>query len=104
MTVLSTASFEDFEADARAQGFDEVLVREWSADLVLEEHTHPFEVQARVTRGEVWLTCGGHTRHLQAGEGFELERGVPHAERYGPQGATFWVARRHGAVRSSSSP
>lgn len=104
MTVLSTASFEAFEADARAQGFDEVLVREWSAGLVLDEHTHPFEVQARVTRGELWLTRGGHTQHLQAGDGFQLERGAPHAERYGLQGATFWVARRHGPGSGTASP
>lgn len=44
--------------------------------------------------GEMWLTVEGSTRHLLPGDRFELAAGVLHAERYGPQGATYWVARR----------
>jgi len=33
------------------------------------------------------------TQHLRAGDRFELDHGVPHAERYGDEGATYWVAR-----------
>ena len=33
-------------------------------------------------------------RHLQPGDRFELAAEVPHTERYGPAGATYWVARR----------
>jgi hypothetical protein len=90
-----THSFADFEAKARAAGFDEVLVREWSPDTVVASHTHPFDVDAQVTRGEMWLRCDGQTRHLKAGDTFALASHVPHEERYGPQGATFWVARRN---------
>jgi len=89
-------TYDEFESTARAEGFDAVLVREWAPDQVLETHRHPFAVKALVARGEFWLTEGEYIRHLHAGEGFELGRDVPHAERYGPQGATFWVARRHG--------
>ena len=89
------ASFEAFEAEARGMGFDEVIVREWLPGQVLDVHRHPFHVKAWVVRGEVELTEGDHTRVLQAGQGFELERESPHAERYGAEGATFWVARRH---------
>ena len=87
-------SFAAFEAAARADGFDEVLERQWPADAVLDTHTHDFAVRALLTRGELWLTCGGQTRHLQAGDRFSLEREMPHAERYGAAGATYWVARR----------
>ncbi|CAN5307794.1 hypothetical protein BH11PSE9_BH11PSE9_33170 [soil metagenome] len=45
---MNSHSFEAFETDARAAGFDEAVVR-----------------------------------------------GTPHDERYGPQGATYWVARRN---------
>ena len=31
---------------------------------------------------------------LRPGESFEVRRDQPHAERYGAQGATCWVARR----------
>jgi hypothetical protein len=87
-------SFAEFEAQARADGFDEVLERQWPADAVLDTHTHDFAVRALVTRGELWLSCGGQTRHLRAGDRFSLEREMPHAERYGASGATYWVARR----------
>ena len=88
-------TYDLFESTARAERFDEVRVREWQPGKVLDDHRHPFAVKALVTRGEVWLTEGGQVRHLKAGDGFELAREVPHAERYGDQGATFWVARRH---------
>jgi quercetin dioxygenase-like cupin family protein len=90
-------TYEQFESSARAEGFDEVLVREWKPGQVLETHTHPFAVKALVVSGEFWLTQGEQVRHLQAGDWFELARDVPHAERYGDQGATFWAARRHAA-------
>lgn len=92
---MDVLSFAQFEAASRARGFDEVLVRQWAADTVLDTHTHPFSVDARVVQGEMWLTCGDQTRHLRPGDRFELARDVPHAERYGTEGATYWVARRN---------
>ncbi len=92
---MNPSSFEEFQSAALAQGYDEVLVREWAPGQQLATHTHPFEVKALVVRGELALTCGGHTRRIMAGSGFELEREAPHSEHYGPDGATFWVARRH---------
>ena len=92
---MSTESFESFEAHWLAQGFDEALQREWAPDTVLETHSHPFGVQAVVTRGEMWLTCQGKTQRLRSGDCFALERDVPHAERYGPEGAAYWVARKN---------
>jgi hypothetical protein len=43
----------------------------------------------------MWLSVGQATQHLAAGDNFELDRDVPHAERYGHAGATYWVARRN---------
>ncbi len=93
--MIRADSFEAFEAAARAAGFDEVLVREWAPGLVLDTHTHPFAVDALVVRGSVTLHCAGQQRLVSSGQGFELAREAPHAEHYGPEGATFWVARRH---------
>jgi quercetin dioxygenase-like cupin family protein len=63
--------------------------------LQLDSHTHPFDLRVQVARGSVVLTVGEASRSYQAGEGFRLARNIPHAERYGPEGATFWVARAH---------
>ena len=42
----------------------------------------------------MWLTKGQHTEHIPAGGTFELNARQPHSERYGKNGATYWVARR----------
>ncbi len=87
-------SFEAFRAEWLAQGFDEVLAREWAAGQVVPEHTHPFAVQALMVRGSVVLGCRGTERTLGPGDRFELAADEPHTEHYGPEGATYWVARR----------
>lgn len=92
---MRSGTFKEFEAQAFADGFDEVLERSWPADAVLDSHTHPFALKACVVRGEMWLTVGENTLHLKAGDSFALDREVPHAERYGNTGATYWVARRN---------
>ena len=92
---MSAFTFDTFSASARAQGFDEVLERRWQPGTVLDTHTHAFAVKALVVQGEMWLTCGDCRLHLLPGDTFALEREVPHDERYGPQGATYWVARRN---------
>jgi len=92
---MNHPSLAEFEAAARREGYDEVAERIWSANTVVETHQHPFAVKAIVVAGEMWLTEGDTTRHLHAGDRFELARSVPHAERYGAAGATYWAARRH---------
>jgi hypothetical protein len=88
-------TFEAFKAQALAQGFDEVVERDWKPLTVLDEHIHPFSLEARVVRGEMWLTAAGRERHLHPGDTFSLDANAPHAERYGKDGATYWVARRN---------
>lgn len=99
MTPDPTA-WERFEAEARRQGFDAVLVREWSPGHETGRHAHPFDAMAVVARGDFELHWGpGHAPqrvHLRTGDAFLLGREQPHAERYGTEGATVWVARRSG--------
>lgn len=92
---MSTAGFEQFAAQAQARGFDEVLERRWEPGTVLDTHPHPFAVEALVVQGEMWLSVGDVMQHLRPGDPFVLDADVPHAERYGAEGATYWVARRN---------
>jgi quercetin dioxygenase-like cupin family protein len=92
---MNSETFAEFEARAFAQGFNEVLVREWAPGQVAGTHSHPFDVSALVVRGELVLTCNGQEKTVSAGQPFELARGTPHSEHYGPEGATFWVARKN---------
>ncbi len=91
---MPSPTFAEFEAAARASGFDKVLEREWKPGTLLDTHSHDFSVDALVVRGEMWLTVGEQVRHMRAGDRFDLASGVPHAERYGAEGTTLWVARR----------
>lgn len=87
-------TFAEFEAAANQRGCSAVLERRWAADAAVPEHAHDFAVTALVVQGRMWLTVGPATRELAPGDRFELDAGVAHAERYGSEGATFWVARR----------
>ena len=93
MPETVASSLESFRARATQSGADEVLERRWAAGQVVDTHTHPFDADALITEGEMWLTYGGETRHLRVGDTFFLASGTPHSEKYGPQGATYWVAR-----------
>jgi quercetin dioxygenase-like cupin family protein len=92
---MTSPSFESFKSQKMALGFDEVLVREWAPNFVNETHVHPFDADVWVAEGEFWLTQGDQTQHFKAGGAFQVPRHTPHAERYGSEGATFWVARKN---------
>lgn len=91
---MNLPDFEIFRMAALARGFSEVLARDWAPCEEVGEHAHPFDADALVVTGEMWLTVGGVTRHLVPGGTFALSRGTLHQERYGSEGATYWVARR----------
>jgi quercetin dioxygenase-like cupin family protein len=91
---MTTQTFEAFKTKQLEAGFDEVIERTWQPNTVLDTHTHPFAVDALVVHGEMWLTVNGQTQHLLPQDCFTLARDVPHEERYGAEGATYWVARK----------
>jgi quercetin dioxygenase-like cupin family protein len=93
--AAAAGSFESFRVSSLKAGADEVLERHYAPGQVVDTHTHSFDADALVTEGEMWLTCGNETRHLRPGDTFHLPHGTPHSERYGPEGATYWVARRN---------
>ena len=92
---MPAPSFAEFRDQALADGYAEVLERNWAADAIVPSHTHPFALTAIVAAGEMWLEVDGQTRHLLPGDRFELSFEQVHAEHYGPAGATYWVARRN---------
>ena len=92
--TLSGSTYDAFRAHPLLRGADEVLERHWAPDQVVEEHSHPFDADAVVSAGEMWLTRAGVTEHLRPGDTVRVPAGTPHSERYGPRGATYWVARR----------
>ena len=92
---FSTATYDAFRRTSLQAGADEVMERHWEPNQVIETHVHTFDADALITAGEMWLTRPEGTQHLRVGDTFQLASGTPHSERYGPEGATYWVARRN---------
>lgn len=88
--------FHLFEAAALARGFQQVISRKWGPNERPPAHSHPFDAEALVVEGEMWLQVEGHIQHLLPGSMFKLPAGTEHDEWYGPEGAVYWVARRAG--------
>ena len=82
-----------FQVAAKERGCTEAVVREWDPQQVVVEHSHPFTAEALIVKGEMWLGRAGRVDHLLPGDTFVLVAGERHDERYGPVGATYWVAR-----------
>ncbi len=93
---MTPSSFDSFRLQSLMEGYDEVIEQQSPPRTLLDMHTHPFAARGVVKHGEMWLTVGDLTRQLRPGDSFQLERGTPHAERYGAEGVVCWVARRHG--------
>ena len=92
---MSTPTLDQFRSTMLAAGYDEVLERVWAPGTVLGTHTHPFEANALVVQGEMWLNVAAEgAQRLQPGDRFRVAAHVPHDERYGDDGATVWVARK----------
>jgi mannose-6-phosphate isomerase-like protein (cupin superfamily) len=91
-------SLADFTEKTKADGYDGVSIREWDANAISQTHTHEFAVHAVIAQGEMWLTRGNETEHLQVGDTFTMDPDTPHAEKYGPQGTVYWAARRFSKI------
>ena len=47
---------EKFEAQLKADNFDEITLVEKPVGYAMGEHTHPFEARALITQGDISLT------------------------------------------------
>jgi quercetin dioxygenase-like cupin family protein len=75
------------------EGFPEpVLVTREPGEM--DEHAHPFEAKALIVAGEMHIRTGGEDRLYRAGDVFHVAAGVPHAERYGPDGVQYLAGRK----------
>ena len=92
---MNLPTLDEYRQRQLQNGFDEVAERQWGPNESAATHTHGFSVEALVVQGEMWLTCGNETQHLKPGDSFNMKSGVPHSERYGNHGATYWAARKH---------
>lgn len=104
MMESTVLTLPQFRALMLAAGYTEAVERHWAPGTVLDTHTHPFEANALVVQGRMWLgVLGGAERALAVGDTFHLAPEVAHTERYCPQeGATYWVARKDAPAAHSA--
>jgi quercetin dioxygenase-like cupin family protein len=92
--MKSHSNLLEFTAQAMEDEFDEIIQRDWAPNLVIQKHSHAFDARVQVSKGQVSLELESGTQTFEAGQSFYIPRGTEHAEHYGPDGATFWVARK----------
>jgi quercetin dioxygenase-like cupin family protein len=85
---------EEFKSELGKVGFTEFVLVEWPADGMAALHSHPFEARALILSGEITLKVDGSEHCFRPGEVFQLARGQPHEERYGPSAVRYLVGRR----------
>lgn len=93
---------ETFRADVAERGYGDISEVEWPPGTVNESHTHEFAAALLVVEGAMSVSVDSRTVACAAGDRFSLDAGVPHAERVGPEGVRFLVARRAGAAADGS--
>ena len=84
-----------FEAELRAQGYQEIREGEMFANKINPEHSHEFDARVLVLGGEIAITSGGEERTYRTGDVFAVSAGTTHAERCGPNGLHYFAGHRH---------
>ena len=84
-----------FLADAKRDGYAEILEREMQAGSNATEHEHAFDAHILVTAGEFTITIGGNANTYRAGEAFTVPAGTAHADAAGAEQLRYTVARRY---------
>jgi quercetin dioxygenase-like cupin family protein len=93
--AVKTQTFED---DLKRDGFADIETKSVESNKHVGEHSHPFDVRAKVLAGEITLTRAGVSRTYRTGDVFSMEAGCEHAEQCGPGGVTYTVGRKHKAA------
>ena len=89
---------QDFEAELKADNFDEITLVEKPVGYAMGEHQHPFEARALITKGDITLTVNGMSTTYVAGDIFRLPAQTPHHEDAAAQGVTYLAGRKHQAA------
>lgn len=86
---------ENFSQSLAKDQFNEVVEKSLSANEHNAAHSHPFDVRALVTQGDIALTVEGVKTRYGQGEIFTMVAGCEHVEDVGAAGVTYLVGRRY---------
>jgi quercetin dioxygenase-like cupin family protein len=85
---------DEFSANLRKEGFDNIVLVEREPNGTLDHHSHPFEAKALILDGEIHIVVDGHETTYRPGDVFHLPHAIDHIETYGPEGVRYLVGRR----------
>ena len=88
----------DFESQLKRDGYTTIAPIERLVGYALDEHDHPFDACALITRGEITLTVDGVATTYGVGQIFRLPAGTPHHESVGAEGVSYISGRREAAA------
>ncbi len=88
---------EKFREKLLADGYLDIETKSLEAGVFVDKHSHAFDVRALVLEGEATIDCDGVPRTYRTGDVLEVARDREHTEKYGAQGYTVMVGRRHPA-------
>ncbi|MFT4585255.1 MAG: quercetin dioxygenase-like cupin family protein [Gammaproteobacteria bacterium] len=94
METFANIDEQEFRKFLEAKDYPEPEVLEREANFSNDQHTHEFSAAALVLSGEVNVITDAGTTTCRSGDMFTLDSGVPHYERYGPDGAYYLVSRK----------
>ena len=86
---------EQFTQSLANNQFNEVVEKSLSANEHNAAHSHPFDVRALVTQGDITLTVDGVTTRYCEGEIFAMAARCNHTEDVGIAGVTYLAGRRY---------
>ena len=87
-------NIHEFEAQLKADHFDEAVPVGRPVGYALGEHQHPFDACALITAGDITLVVDGVSSRYRVGDIFRLPAGTPHLEAAGPQGVSYLSGRK----------
>ena len=90
-------NIQEFEAQLKADNFEEIVTLEKPIGYAMGEHTHPFEARALITKGDITLTVNGVSTTYGVGDIFRLPAQTLHHENAVPHGVTYLVGRKQQA-------
>ncbi len=85
-----------FTARLQAEGYTEILTREFAPGYATPEHSHPYDARGLTLAGEFVVVSAGGTQDCPVGSTFDLAAGTPHTEA-SAGGATMLIGRRPSA-------
>ncbi len=86
---------DEFLAALSRDGFPSPVLVVRGSSACLGEHSHPFEVRALVTQGQIDIVINGLKSTYLTGDVFFLAHSQVHAESYGDEGVQYLASRKN---------